>query len=53
MNKRTLTIIKLHMLSLIGKNHKKAEMLRKSRLFAQFGRGGDIGILIEFHHIQN
>lgn len=40
MNKRTLTIIKLHMLSLIGKNHKKAEMLRQSRLFAQFGRGG-------------
>jgi acetyltransferase-like isoleucine patch superfamily enzyme len=38
--KRKLTIVKLYWLSLVGKNHKKAETLRKSKLFEQFGGGG-------------
>ena len=50
--KRMMLIIKLFMLSFIGKNHKKAELLRQSGLF-QFYGGGGIGILIGFHRIRS
>lgn len=38
--KRMITIAKLYLMSLFGKNHKKADMLRKSGLFIEYGWGG-------------
>ena len=35
--KRMITIAKLYLMSLFGKNHKKADMLRKSGLFVEYG----------------
>lgn len=40
MNKRTKLMIRLKILSLLGKNHKKADLVRKSGLFKVFGNGG-------------
>lgn len=37
--KRMITIAKLYLMSLFGKNHKKADMLRKSGLFIEYGEG--------------
>ena len=37
--KRMITIAKLYLMSLFGKNHKKADMLRKSGLFIEYGGG--------------
>lgn len=38
--KRMITIAELYLMSLFGKNHKKAEILRKSGLFIEYGEGG-------------
>jgi len=40
MSKRTSVMIKLKFLSLMGKNHSKANILRKSKMFAHYGEGG-------------
>lgn len=40
-------------MSLFGKNHKKADMLRKSGLFIEYGWGGGIGIQTGFRPIQS
>ncbi len=40
MNKRTLLTIRLKFLSLLGKNDKKVNLIRKSGLFKSFGEGG-------------
>lgn len=40
--KRMITIAKLYLMSLFGKNHKKADMLRKSGLFIEYGLGGGV-----------
>lgn len=50
--KRMITIAKLYLMSLFGKNHKKADMLRKSGLFIEYGWGG-IGIQTGFRPIQS
>lgn len=47
-----ITIAKLYLMSLFGKNHKKADMLRKSGLFVEYG-GGGIGIQTGFRPIQS
>lgn len=51
--KRMITIAKLYLMSLFGKNHKKADMLRKSGLFIEYGGGGGIGIQTGFRPIQS
>ena len=38
--KRMITIAELYLMSLLGKNHKKADILRKSGLFIEYGGGG-------------
>jgi UDP-3-O-[3-hydroxymyristoyl] glucosamine N-acyltransferase len=40
MNKRSMVLIKLKIMSILGKNHGKAEFLRKSGLFKHYGTGG-------------
>ena len=40
---RKITMLKLWIYTILGKNHKKAEIVRKSNLFKKFG-GGGIGI---------
>lgn len=40
MNKRTILMIRLKLLSLSGKNQKKSDVIRKSGLFKSFGVGG-------------
>ena len=40
MNKRTKIMIRLKILSVLGKNFNKAEVLRKSGLFKNYGTGG-------------
>ena len=39
-NKRMRVMIRLKVLSLLGKNHSKAGVLRKSGLFKKYGQGG-------------
>lgn len=52
MLKRKIVILKLYALTILGKNSKKADLLRKSGLFAEYG-GGGIGIQHGFHHTLN
>lgn len=40
MLKRKIVILKLYALTILGKNSKKADLLRKSGLFAEYGGGG-------------
>jgi hypothetical protein len=40
MNKRTWIMLKLKLMSVMGKNHEKANLLRKSGLFKSYGKGG-------------
>ena len=40
MNKRSKILIKLKIMSVLGKNHGKADVLRKSGLFKHYGSGG-------------
>lgn len=40
LSKRTKLMVKLKFLSLMRKNHSKAEIIRKSGLFKSFGEGG-------------
>lgn len=40
LSKRMRVTIRLKMLSLLGKNHSKADVLRKSGLFKSYGEGG-------------
>ena len=40
MSKRTLLMLKLKLYSLLGKNHEKANLVRKSGLFKSYGDGG-------------
>ena len=39
MLERKIVILKLLALTILGKNSKKADLLRKSGLFAEYGRG--------------
>ena len=41
MNKRSRVLIKLKIMSVLGKNHEKAKVLRKSGLFKHYGTGGN------------
>ncbi len=40
MSKRTLLMLKLKLYSLLGKNHEKVNLVRKSGLFKSYGEGG-------------
>ncbi len=40
MNKRTITMLKLKLYSMLGKNHSKVDLVRKSGLFKSYGEGG-------------
>ena len=48
---RKTVILKLCTLTMLGKNSKTADLLRKSSIFAEYG--GNIGIQHGFHHILN
>lgn len=37
---RKIVLLKLYILTILGKNNDKADLLRKSKLFAKYGRGG-------------
>ena len=49
---RKIVLFKLYLLTILGKNQKKSELLRKSNMFAQYGRGGT-GIQRGYPLIQN
>lgn len=38
--KRKITMLQLFLLTIVGKNHKKAKVIERSRLFREFGEGG-------------
>ena len=50
--KKLIILFKLFFLTIIKKNHSKAEVIRKANIFKEFG-GWGTGILVGFLRIQN
>ena len=46
--KKLVILFKLLLLTVLKKNHAKAEVIRKSNIFKEYGRGGGIGIHVGF-----